>query len=66
MNTNPVDVSSLVLQVLSLQILLRDYNNTDLMSELQTQDEKYLKRIIQQNEEIINLLKKGDSDGRRE
>ncbi len=56
---NSVDNLSLVLQALSLQILFKDYNNSDLMQELQTQDEQYLKKIIKQNEEIINLLKKG-------
>jgi len=52
-----VDNLSLVLQMLSLEILFRDFNNYDLMNELQMQDEKYLKKIIKQNEEIINLLK---------
>ncbi len=56
---NSVDNLSLILQALSLQILFQDYNNSDLMQELQTQDEQYLKKIIKQNEEIINLLKKG-------
>ena len=56
---NKVDNLSLVLQALSLQILFKDYNNSDLMHELQTQDETYLKKIIAQNEEIIVLLKKG-------
>lgn len=56
---NKVDNLSLVLQALSLQILFRDYNNSDLMHELQTQDEIYLKKIVAQNEEIIALLKKG-------
>ena len=56
---NSVDNLSLILQALSLQILFKDYNNSDLMQELQTQDEIYLKKIIKQNEEIITLLKKG-------
>lgn len=56
MNNNIVDNLSLVLQVLSLQILFQDYNNRDLMQELQTQDEIYLKKIIKQNEKIIQLL----------
>lgn len=56
---NRLDLTSLVLQVLSLLILFEDYNNSDLMNELQTQDEIYLKKIIQQNEQIISLLKKG-------
>lgn len=54
---NRVDNLSLVLQALSLQILFEDYNNSDLMNELQEQDEKYLKRLIAQNEEIVALLK---------
>ena len=57
MKNNIVDNLSLVLQALSLQILFEDYNNSDLMQELQTQDEKYLKKIIEQNEEIIAILK---------
>ena len=63
---NKVDNLSLVLPALSLQILFQDYNNSDLMQELQTQDEKYLKTIINQNEEIINILKRKEDDyGRR-
>jgi len=55
-NTNSVDLGSLMLQVISLLILFRDYNNSDLMQELQLQDEKYLKKIISQNEEILSIL----------
>lgn len=60
--TNSVDVASLLLQILSLEILFRDYNNCDLMNELQTQDEKYLKKIINQNEEILKILKERSKD----
>lgn len=64
MKNNVIDNLSLVLQALSLQILFQDYNNSDLMQELQTQDEKYLKKIIEQNETIISLLKEGrETDG---
>lgn len=64
MKNNVIDNLSLVLQALSLQILFQDYNNGDLMQELQTQDEKYLKKIIEQNETIISLLKEGrETDG---
>lgn len=62
---NRVDNLSLVLQALSLQILFQDYNNSDLMQELQSQDERYLKRIIKQNEEILNLLRKEVNNGRK-
>lgn len=54
---NSVDNLALVLQALSLQILFRDYNNSDLMQELQMQDNKYFEKIIKQNEEILDLLK---------
>lgn len=63
-NTNSVDVTSLILQALSLQILFRDYNNGDLMQELQNQDNNFLQKIIEQNEEILSLLRKEDKDGR--
>ena len=53
-------MASLVLQVYNLVLLMQDFNNSDLMNELQTQDEKYLKTIIKQNEQIIELLTKGE------
>lgn len=65
MKNSVVDNLSLVLQALSLQILFQDYNNSDLMQELQTQDEKYLKQILKNQEEILSLLKKGGNDGRK-
>ena len=52
-----IDNLSLVLQAISLEVLFKDYNNSDLMQELQTQDEKYLTKIIKQNEELIYILK---------
>ncbi len=55
---------SLILQAISLQILFQDYNNSDLMNELQKQDKEYLERIISQNEEIIRLLKGSENNGR--
>lgn len=59
MKSSSVDNLSLILQALSLQILFQDYNNSDLMQELQRQDSNYLEKIIQQNNEILELLKKG-------
>ena len=58
MNKNSVDNLSLVLQALSLEILFKDYNNADLMQELQKQDSNYLEKIIEQNNEILDLLRK--------
>ena len=54
---NKIDNLSLILQALSLEILFRDYNNSDLMEELQKQDSEYLNKIIKQNEEILKILK---------
>ena len=61
---NTINNISFLLQLYSLEILLKDYNNSDLMQELQTQDEKYFKTIIKQNQEIINLLRKEDRNER--
>lgn len=58
MRNNNVDITSLILQVYSLMILMQDYNNSDLMQELQNQDRNYLEKIIQQNEKIIELLER--------
>jgi hypothetical protein len=56
---NSVDNLALIFQVLSLQILFQDFNNSDLMQELQNQDSNYLQKIIKQNDEILTLLKEG-------
>ena len=53
---NRIDNLSLVLQALSLELLFRDYNNADLMQELQHQNSSYLEKIIKQNEKIIEIL----------
>ena len=58
MRNNNADITSLILQVYSLVLLMRDYNNSDLMRELQRQDSEYLEKIIQQNERIIELLER--------
>ena len=63
---NPIDNLALILQAISLQILFQDYNNSDLMNELHTQDEKFLKTIIKQNEKIIELLEeRSETNGRK-
>ena len=54
---NSLDITSLFLQALSLEILFIDYNNSDLMQELQHQDVNYFERIIKTQEEILKLLK---------
>lgn len=58
---------SLWLQMLSLELLFKDYNNSDLMQELQNQDANYLQKIISQNQEILELLKeRSNSDDRKD
>ena len=61
---NNIDVTSLILQLYSVILLLQDYNNRDLMQELQKQDSNYLEKIIKQNEEILTLLRKEDNNAR--
>lgn len=57
MRNNSIDITSLILQLYNLILLIQDYNNTDLMQELQRQDSEYLEKIIQQNNEILKILK---------
>ena len=64
-NNNLNNNLSLILQALSLEILFKDYNNADLMQELQKQDREYLDKIIKQNNEILSLLRKEDTYGRQ-
>ena len=62
MNNFEKNLNSLanVLQIMSYNILLGDFDNHDLMAFLKHQD-NLLNTIIQQNQEIINLLK-GDTN----
>jgi hypothetical protein len=53
---NNLDMASLILQIYNLILLMQDFNNSDLMQELQNQDSNYLQKIIKQNEEILNIL----------
>jgi len=62
---NKVDNLSLVFQALSLAILFQDYNNVDLMQELRQQDTNYLEKIIEQNTEILTILKGGNYERER-
>lgn len=54
---NNLDMSSLILQIYSVILLLQDYNNTDLMAELQHQNKDYFEIIIKNQEEILKILK---------
>ena len=62
MRNNSIDIASLILQILSLDLLFKDFNNSDLMQELQNQDNNYLQKIIKQNDEILTLLRKEDNN----
>lgn len=64
MNDNIVNNLSLLLQMISLDILFKDYNNRDIMQELQKQDTKYFDKIIKNQEEILTLLRKEGNNGR--
>lgn len=65
MNNNTINNLSLILQALSLEILFKDFNNTDLMQELQKQDKEYLERILKNQEKILKLLnERSENNGR--
>lgn len=53
---NNVDMASLLLQILNLELLFKDFNNADLMEKLRL--------IIDQNTKIIKLLEGRETDGR--
>lgn len=55
---NNLEILSNLIQLKSYEILVNDFNNTDLMKYLKHQDE-LLDKIIEQNNEIISLLKGG-------
>ena len=61
---NSISIASYLLSIQNLQLNTQQTTNDDLNKHLQKQDEilreqneKFLNKIIQQNEEIINLLK---------
>lgn len=61
---NIISIASYLLSIQNLQLNTQQTTNDDLNKHLQEQDEilreqneKFLNKIIQQNEEIINLLK---------
>lgn len=62
---NNLDATSLILQLYSLILLIQDYNNSDLMQELQRQDNEYFEKIIQNQNEILTLLRKEDNNARK-
>lgn len=53
-----LELISNILQIKSYEILVNDFNNTDLMEYLKHQDE-LLTKIIEQNKQILEMLKEG-------
>lgn len=53
-----LEIVSNVLQIKSYEILVKDFNNTDLMEYLKHQD-SLLDKIIEQNNEILEHLRGG-------
>ena len=62
---NNLDEASLILQLYNLILLIKDFNNADLMRELQKQDTQYFEKIIKNQEEILSLLRKEDNNARK-
>lgn len=64
-NNNPaqrIDMMANWSQFVSLFLLLKDASNAEILQELNHQNSAYLEKIIEQNEEIIKLLKERDGD----
>lgn len=66
---NIISIASYLLSIQNLQLNQQDLSNNKLNEHLQEQDkilleqnEKYLSKIIHQNEEIIRLLKGGKNE----
>lgn len=55
---NSLDLASLLLQLVDLDLLIKDIKNTDLM--------KQLNLIIEQNNKIIELLERRDNNERND
>lgn len=66
---NSMSVASFLISIRNLQLNEKEISNSELESHMQEQDkilqhqnEKYLETIIQQNAEIIELLKGGKNE----
>lgn len=56
-----LNVLGIFLQMMNYQSDLAQASNSDIMKELQTQDEKYFKQIIENQKKIISMLEKSIS-----
>lgn len=66
---NIISIASYLLSIQNLQLNQQDLSNNNLNEHLQEQDKilheqnkKYLNKIIEQNEEILKLLKGGKNE----
>lgn len=58
MKSSPVDNASFLLQLLNLELLFNDFNNTDLMEKINV--------IIRQNSQILDIFEERSEDNGRE
>lgn len=54
---NRLTLLDTIMQVLTLAMVQADATNNDLMAELQKQDSVYLNKILEQQKEILDILK---------
>ena len=59
---NIIAIASYLLSIQNLQLNQQQVSNDDLNKHLQEQNDKYLLKIIQQNEELLKLLKGGKNE----
>lgn len=52
-----LNVAANMAQLQSYELLLQDANNNDLLDYLRHQDNDLLNKLIQQNEEILKILR---------
>ena len=57
MNKETLNYIANWLQIANFEMLMEDANNNEILKYLQHQDNDLLNKIIEQNEEIIRLLK---------
>lgn len=55
---NRMNISSFLLEIMTIFMVMADATNNDLMNELQKQDREYLEKIIQNQEKILEKLAK--------
>lgn len=55
---NRMNISSFLLEIMTVFMVMADATNNDLMEELQKQDREYLEKIIQNQELILEKLAK--------